>query len=189
MQSVKSNELWSPLSLAKALTAADNAIAQEVAQNSSLDGMGTTLPGVTCTEDKLDWISVGDSLLLLFRDSKLEQLNDDHSMLPVLMESAKSKGQNRAVALKDPRRHRLRSALIGRTPKLVDTGMLELRPKDIVLIASDGLETLDISEIRGVLTENRDRDPVSLVTIIITKILEKEALQQDNATLIVCRHG
>ena len=189
MQSVEISEPWSHQRLTKALTAADNAIALEIAKNGSLDGMGTTLLGVTRRGDKLDWISVGDSLLLLFRDSELEQLNDDHSMLPVLIESAEAKGQTRAVAYRDPRRHRLRSALIGTTPRLVDRGTFELRPNDVLLVATDGLETLNTFDLRAVLSKNQGSDPKKLAKNIIAKILEREALQQDNTTLLVYRHG
>lgn len=189
MQSVKNNELWGSQRLAKALTAADKAITWEISQNLSLGGMGTTLLGVTRRADKIEWVSVGDSLLLLFRGSELERLNDDHSMLPVLIESAEAKGQNRTVALSDPRRHRLRSALTGETPRLVDAGTLELLPQDILLLATDGLETLDMAELTHLLVKNHDKSPESLSAIIIAKILEREALRQDNATLIVYRHG
>lgn len=192
MQSVKcseSNEPWSSQSLINALIAADTAIAEAMDQDGSLAGMGTTLLGVTRRADTLEWVSVGDSPLLLFRDFKLEQLNDDHSMLPVLVESLEAKGQSRTLAKSDPRRHRLRSALIGSVPKLVDTGTLELRSKDIVLMASDGLETLDTFELNRTLTENYEKDPEAIATTIIDKIQEREAFKQDNATLIVYRHG
>lgn len=188
MRSVESGELWSPQRLPKALTEADNAIALEISQNSTLAGMGTTLLGVTRRGDELAWISVGDSLLLLFRGSELEQLNEDHSMLPVLIESAEAKGQARSVAYRDPRRHRLRSALIGIAPKLVDTGTVELCPQDILLVATDGLATLDMIELKVLLTENYGKAPESLASEIIAKMLEREALQQDNATLIVYGH-
>lgn len=189
MRSINNNGQWSPQRLISALTAADSSIAQAIAEDIQLSGMGTTLLGVTRRTDTLDWISVGDSLLLLLRGSKLERLNDDHSMLPVLLESVEAMGQKRTKALSDPRRHQLRSALTGNTPKLVDLGSHRLYPQDIVLIASDGLETLDMNELRDLIVLHRENDPEAIAANIINCIIERESLQQDNVTLIIYRHN
>lgn len=70
--------------LQSALDRANAAIAEEVDQNAALSGMGTTLVAAAVTKQGLHWISVGDSSLYLFRAGRLERLNEDHSMRPVI---------------------------------------------------------------------------------------------------------
>ena len=70
--------------LGGALDAANRAIAAALARDRALDGMGSTLVAAAFTPGGVAWVSVGDSPLLLFRDSRLYQLNEDHSLAPVL---------------------------------------------------------------------------------------------------------
>ncbi|MYK88913.1 MAG: SpoIIE family protein phosphatase, partial [Acidobacteria bacterium] len=66
--------------LGAALDAANRSIDDAVRENLSLDGMGATLVAATVTTDGLEWISVGDSPLYLYRAGRLKRLNEDHSM-------------------------------------------------------------------------------------------------------------
>src|SRR5680860_518743 len=54
-----------------ALEASNTAISEEVEECPDLDGMGCTIIAACLTRNELHWISVGDSLLLLFRDGQL----------------------------------------------------------------------------------------------------------------------
>lgn len=188
VRSVRKESPWSDERLTIALEEANYDISEAVNRDSSLRGMGTTFLAALCTGKRLAWISVGDSLLLLFRGSQLQRLNEDHSMLPHLIQSAEARGQNREVALMDPRRHRLRSALTGRSPEIVDSSDFELRPNDLLILASDGIETISMNELRSLLDRSAGKPPEVLSKLIIDEILEREALEQDNATLIIYRH-
>ena len=55
---------------------ANRAIDDAVRKNLSLDGMGTTLVAAAVTTDGLEWVSVGDSPLYLYRDGRLKRLFD-----------------------------------------------------------------------------------------------------------------
>ena len=70
--------------LRAALDAANRAIDDAIRENLSLDGMGATLVAAAVTADGLEWISVGDSPLYLYRRGRLKRLNEDHSMAPVI---------------------------------------------------------------------------------------------------------
>ena len=79
-------------------------------------GMGATLVAPVLMGDRLYWVSVGDSPLFLFRDGKLMQLNEDHSMAPQIDYLVRSGVMDPAVAMHHPDRNCLTSVLIGANP-------------------------------------------------------------------------
>ena len=101
-----------PDRLCACLEAANNALAAAIDANPQLDGMGTTVVAVVVSQEDqqhlLQWISVGDSPLWLFRDGQLCRLNADHSMAAVLAGC-----MTEEEAATDPKRHVLRSAVMG----------------------------------------------------------------------------
>lgn len=188
VSAVRSGAQWGQETLAFALEQANQRISSEVYADQSLRGMGTTLLGVVRCANRLEWISVGDSPLLLYRDSQLVRLNEDHSMLPILMQAARAQGQSSSVALSDPRRSRLRSALTGRPLRLVDASSCLLAPDDILILGSDGIETLTFDDIVNIFENAEDDNPERLVRTILRKLVERRSPRQDNATVVVYRH-
>lgn len=172
--------------LAAALTAANQAIASAVERDQALDGMGCTLLGASFGAAGLRWVSVGDSLLYLFRDNKLYQLNENHSLAPVLDRLADLGEIEREAALEHPRRHFLRSALTGAEIEMVDLTdhCLPLQPGDWVLLASDGLETLSDKALANLLAEHRHQTPEQLVEAVIAAIEGAADPYQDNTTVM-----
>ena len=73
-----------PERLLSALRSANDAIADEVRSNPVLSGMGTTLVAAVFGDAGVEWVSVGDSPLLLFRRGEIALLNEDHSLAPEL---------------------------------------------------------------------------------------------------------
>jgi serine/threonine protein phosphatase PrpC len=63
-----------------------------------------------------------------------------------------------------------------------------LRRGDLLLIASDGIETLSMSDLAALLERNRNSKTDELVDLIIGSIERCNAPQQDNVTLIAYRH-
>lgn len=175
--------------LASALEDANARIRDEVAASPELDGMGCTLIGASFDETALRWVSVGDSLLYLFRDNKLYQLNEDHSLAPVLDELVQSGEMSPSEALTHPRRHFLRSALTGGKIDMIDLNGdgLELEPDDWVLIASDGIETLSHSDIADVVASHRNDPPSALVENLLKAVEANHNPHQDNATVMAVR--
>src|SRR5215475_4572782 len=130
--------------LMKALSAVNAQIHNAAAADPALDGMGCTLLGVAVAKDAMRWISVGDSLLLLVRGGRVERLNQDHSMREILDGMVKAGRLSAEDAARDPQRNALRSAVSGDRIDLIDApeAACALEPGDVVLLASDGIDTL-----------------------------------------------
>jgi protein phosphatase len=106
--------------LRSALDAANGAIGALVGDRPSLRGMGSTLIGVAFNAGHANWVSVGDSPLYLYRRGEMARLNEDHSMAPVLDKLVEVGRLDPEEARDDPRRHLLRSAVVGEDLDLVD---------------------------------------------------------------------
>ena len=175
--------------LSRALTSANDSIATESVRDPALDGAGCTLLAAAIEDGALSWISVGDCSLYLFRGGELRKLNADHSMRPVYSEMVAAGRLSAWSAARDPRRTALRSALTRHEIPLVSTSPepLRLLPKDVVLLASDGLETLDGRAISRVLKRADGVAPEEAVKRLFAAIESAGARNQDNTTIIFCR--
>jgi serine/threonine protein phosphatase PrpC len=175
--------------LRKALEAGNAAIAAHVAQNSALRGMGCTLIGAWIDRDGLRWVSVGDSLLLLFRAPEVLRLNADHSLGAFLDDQARRKKISPAEAEANPYRNALRSALTGKAIEILDLQgePYPLADGDWLILASDGIGTLEGDEIGDIVYANRDASPEKMAEELIEAVLEKHAPDQDNTTVLVLK--
>lgn len=175
--------------LRQALQQANQAVADFAQEHGESKGLGSTLLAVLLMDEQLHWLSVGDSPLWLLRDGELQRLNKDHSMQPVLLRMAELGEITQAEALVDPNRHLLRSAVSGGEIRLVDVSEspLTLLPGDALLLASDGVSTLDVAAICGLLESTSDTQ-----SVVDTLLAEVEAIalpDQDNCSLILTRVG
>ncbi|MEZ5923130.1 MAG: SpoIIE family protein phosphatase [Hyphomicrobiaceae bacterium] len=175
--------------LKAALDRSNAAIGSAVAADPRLEGMGSTLLAVAFGEGGLTWVSVGDSPLYLFRDRHLYQLNQDHSLAPVLDQLAAEGELAAEEALLHPRRHYLRSALTGSGIELVDLhdSMFQLQPGDWILLASDGIETLEPGLIADLMAHYADADPDTLARALIETIQSMDNPAQDNTTVMAVK--
>ena len=80
--------------------------------------MGTTLVAAIVSPEHLYWISVGDSPLFLYRSGKLERLNEDHSLTPLIEQRVRIGEMSQEEADHHPDRHTLQSALRGQDMKI-----------------------------------------------------------------------
>lgn len=173
--------------LLAALTAANNGIADKVDANPLLSGMGSTLVAVTFGPEGIHWVSVGDSPLLLWRRGEIAMLNEDHSLAPDLDRIAAAGKITASEAKRDPRRHMLRSAVTGEDIDLVDISKraLVLEPGDYVILASDGLQSLDNSEIERIISAYGSDGATAVAGALIRTIDLLREPHQDNATVVV----
>src|SRR3569623_2648061 len=102
------------------LGAANAAIATKIAENPLLAGMGSTLIGAAFSPVGIEWVSVGDSPLFLFRRGEVALLNEDQSLAPELDRMVAEGKLTAEDARHDPRRHMLRSAVTGEEIDLLD---------------------------------------------------------------------
>ena len=172
--------------LSEALAYANDAIRREVTAEPGLHGMGCTLIGAVLEQAGLRWVSVGDSRLFLFRDGQLFQLNEDHSLAPLLDQLAEQGELTPAEALAHPRRHHLRSALTGEPIELVDLARerVVLLAGDCVILASDGIDTLEPDAIADVIEANRGRGAEAIATALIATVDGQGRAGQDNTTVM-----
>jgi serine/threonine protein phosphatase PrpC len=175
--------------LLNALGSANAALAAKVDANPVLSGMGTTLVAAVLSDDGVEWVSVGDSPLLLFRRGEIALLNEDHSLAPELDRLAKIGRISAEQAKNDPRRHMLRSAVTGEELDLVDVSRkpLVLESGDYVLLASDGVHTLDTAEIQRIVSAYAADGAEAVAGALIRAVEAMRDPHQDNTTIIAVR--
>ncbi len=171
------------------LQSSNDAIAAKIEADPVLSGMGSTIVGVAFDEDSVQWISVGDSPLFLFRRGEVAILNEDHSLAPELDRLAREGQISFEQARQDPRRHMLRSAVTGEDLDLVDQSIkpLALEDGDYVLLASDGLNTLQIDEIARIVAAYADDGAEAVASALIRSVEAWRDPHQDNTTVIAVR--
>lgn len=174
--------------LLEAAHAANQAIADSIARNPSMAGMGCTLVGALKLTDRLVWVSIGDSHVYLFRDGTLNKLNDDHSVYGELMAMVKDGKLTPSEAAANPKRNALRSALIGQPLTLIDINSATLQHGDLIVIATDGLDSLETAKITQVLKASRREDVEQITDSLLDAVREKGRKNQDNTTIVSYRH-
>lgn len=171
--------------LTEALEAANAALADRVRDAPQLTGMGCTLIGALTAENRLVWVSVGDSILFLLREGKLRRLNADHSFFGELLEMAARGEITRAEAEAHPKRNALRSALTGEKLNLVDQNTIELAPGDLVILASDGVETLSDGDIEAIANTEAPKGPAAIAEALLSEVEARARPRQDNTSIVV----
>ncbi|MBI2382443.1 MAG: serine/threonine-protein phosphatase [Gammaproteobacteria bacterium] len=145
--------------LKAALMAADRHLHDLQRRDPATAGMATTLVALYLEDDEAAALSVGDSYLLLLRDSELVQLNEMHSEGGVI------------------------TSCVGFRLEQVDLGEhWKLRRGDRFVLASDGLLALTESEITRLLANAESAE--AAVTGLLAAVRERGDPQQDNATLV-----
>jgi serine/threonine protein phosphatase PrpC len=161
----------------RAIESANAAIASDQATHPERNGMGTTLVGAHISIDGIAWISVGDSILFLWRDGALTRLNEDHSLRAVAKD-ANAKAANALV-----------SALTGQEIAMIDhrATPLSLAPNDLVIFASDGLLTITADAMRKSLDQAESRSLIEIGDALIAAVVAAGKPHQDNTTLVLAR--
>ena len=176
-----------PARLREALQLANRPSPTAVEENPTLNGMGCTLVGTSFGLAGVEWVSVGDSPMFLVRGGDIVLLNEDHSLAPEIDKLAAAGKISWEDAQADPRRHFLRSALTGTDIELIDRSHrpLVLEPGDVVIMASDGIHTLEPGEIlRVVDRECRERPRGRRRRADPAAVDAARDLYQDNTTLV-----
>ncbi|WP_158879803.1 PP2C family protein-serine/threonine phosphatase [Amycolatopsis anabasis] len=128
--------------LREAVANGNGAIAELVANDPDLDGMGTTLTAVLFSGSRLGMVHVGDSRAYLYRGGQFTQITRDDSFVNELLEQGRI---TEAEAATHPQRSLLLKALTGHEvePSLT---VREARAGDRYLICSDGLSGMVSNE-------------------------------------------
>lgn len=170
------------LDLADRLGAAVHDIADRLtaaaAQDSALQGTGTTLVALLVDGTRIGGAHVGDSRVYLLRDGELRRLTRDHTLVQTLVDEGRI---SEAEAAEHPRRSVLVRTLQEGTPAEPDLFHVEGRPGDRYLLCSDGVTAvLDDAAVHAALGEG---EPAAAVERLIS--LANEGGGPDNITCVV----
>lgn len=144
--------------------------------------MATTLLGVWLEPNGLSWVSVGDSPLLLVRDGRRLQLNEDHSDAPLV-----AKKRRRAPLANVPdTSHVIHHALSvdDLDHRDLASAPVPLMAGDVVVVASDGLDVLASATIVGACAE---QGAGAIAHALLDAVVRRAKPYQDNTTVIVAR--
>lgn len=171
--------------LRPALVHANGEMASAIEDDPSLRGMGSTLVSGLFFEDRFRWLSVGDSLVFHWRAGELRRINPLHTYGREL-DARAARGEISAVrAALHPDRAAITSAVMGRPLAEVAEGEPDLTAGDVVILASDGIETLSTEEIVAVCGTHGTSRASRIAEAIIRRIEQRAIPWQDNATVVV----
>lgn len=135
--------------LTEAVEAANLAVYEKGESISEYRRMGTTICAAVIADRQLTIAHVGDSRIYLFRDGKLLQLTQDHSLVADMVRQGLLTPEQ---ALVHPDRNTLTRAVGTNETIAVDTRTLSLSAGDRLLLCSDGLtKMMDTEAIETIL--------------------------------------
>ena len=122
--------------LRDAITQVNVDLFRQQAEDEKLSGMGTTLSVIWMSEHFVYLGHVGDSRVYRFREGKLEQMTDDHSLVGELMRAGYLTPEQ---AETHPNKNVILRAVGTEEGIDVDLAVEERQPGDLWLVCSDGL--------------------------------------------------
>jgi PPM family protein phosphatase len=170
--------------LRRAMHTANEAVVALARATGEPDDVGTTAAAVVVHEATLQWASVGDSRVYLWRGGRLVQATVDHVYAADLDVKVAAGRMTEEAAATDPDREALTSHLGNAHLRAIDHSVrpLPLFEGDRVLVCSDGLyRALTPEELSAPLAGNPQRACETLVE----RALAKRHDRQDNLTVIV----
>lgn len=178
-----------PERLRETVHSANETLLETMRSKPDLRGMGATLVASVIVSGSLYWVSVGDSLLYLYRDGKLKRLNQDHSMAPRIDAMVAAGQLDAEEGANHPDRNSLTSAITGKDIPHVDCPNVPyaVDEDDVIIMASDGLETLSVDEIVGVIEQHRQASGPQLAEELIKAVEAHEKPKQDNTSVAVLK--
>ena len=128
-------------SLKNAVVAANSRVYQLACQDISLSGMGTTVTALAIVKGLAYFAHVGDSRLYLFRDGKLRQLTQDHTLVAKMLKDGLITQEQ---AKNHPDRNIINRSIGTKPEEEIDVLKVPIRVQanDIFLLCTDGLYDL-----------------------------------------------
>lgn len=174
-----------PQKLISSLDAANQSVLQFAREQRLLGNVGTTLVAAVIFQHELYWISVGDSRIYLMQGESLTQLTSEHKYATELEKRAALGEISEEVAKNDPQRESLTSFLGLEKLEQVDISekSISLQKGDSIILCSDGvygsLSNDEILEVCRYLPTQEAAEE------LITLVLSKKIVNQDNATVAI----
>jgi len=182
-------ESYIPNFMTAAAAGANASVKDYVKANPMTRGMGATLVSMVLVENRMFWMSIGDSPLYHLRAGKMQQLNEDHSMAPQIDFMAKQGLIDPELAKDHPDRNCLTSVILGEQVAKTDcpSEPFELKVGDIVVVSSDGLQYLEDDKIKRILHKYRRRPSAEIAGYLLEAIETLADPDQDNVSLAVIK--
>jgi serine/threonine protein phosphatase PrpC len=178
-----------PTMMRAAAKKANACVRAHVQDNPGTRGMGATLVSLVLVENRMFWMSIGDSPLYLLRDGRLRQLNEDHSLAPQI-DFMHRQGLISATAAKNhPDRNCLTSVILGGKVARADCPKdpFELKLGDVVVVSSDGLQYLEEPRIQKILHRYRRRKAAEIAGYLLEALDDLADPDQDNISFSVIK--
>lgn len=154
-----------------------------------LGGMGCTLIAALFFMDRCEWLSVGDSFILLVRKGRVRRVNPLHTLAARLDAQVKRGEISKECAHAHPERAALTSVVSGEPIDEVSVGDLQLEQGDLMMLASDGIAALSEVEIASICRQLSAEDAKHIADTLVARIEALRLDGQDNATVIVVRRA
>ena len=169
--------------LATGIKLANVRIYEKAAGEARYRGMGTTIASVHFAEDCAYVGHVGDSRVYRFRDGKLAQVTEDHSLLNDYLKARKLTPEEIEAF---PHKNVIVRALGMKDTVVVDVSRLEPADGDIFLVCSDGLSGMVTDpDMEKLLAEKGDD-----LDVCVHELIERANQNggNDNVTCILARY-
>lgn len=147
---------------------------------------GSTLISVLIQEGWLQWLSIGDSRIYLYRAGRLFQLNREHVLEQEMLVDIVNNRRTLSQVYQNGKRKGLTSFIGMGELKYVDASPrpMRLQVGDKVLLMSDGVfNTLSETEIEAILTNKPD--VVQAAAVLEQSVLARNNPKQDNFTAVL----
>lgn len=153
-------------------------IRRAVDENPTYMGMGTTLVMVIIEEDHAHLAHVGDSRAYLIRDSRIQRLTRDHTVVQQEVDAGRLTPELARIV---PHKNILTKSVGTQGPVDPDTSTRMLESGDLIVLCSDGLnDAMEDHEIEATCAQFAAED--------LPEALVKQAIEQgseDNVTVVV----
>jgi protein phosphatase len=162
----------------------DRQICHEGEKNPTLKEMGSTLIGVLLQNSIAYWVHAGDSRLYLLREKQLFRLTKDQTLARFLLEE----GEIKPEQLDTHYSKNIMDQYLGCGFCEPEEGSFKIKPKDILIISSDGLHKyIDFDMIFSIIKTSASIE--SKVDSLVHAALEKGG--KDNITVVAIEvlHG
>ena len=170
--------------LLTAVEEANRRVLQAAQNDSTLEGMGTTLVAALQVEEDLSIASVGDSRAYLLDDDGFRVITDDQTWVN---EVGRPLGLDEESLKNHPMRHVLTMAIGASAPLTVNYYSVPLKSGAVVLMCSDGLHgVVESPQLEQILRGGRNGDTLEESC---RKLIHaaKEAGGPDNVTAVLVR--
>lgn len=140
--------------LSRAVNLANRKIFHLAQENDAYEGMGTTLTAAYIQDECIYFAHVGDSRAYVLKDSGLNQVTSDHTLVSALIKSGTITEEQ---AINHPKKNIITKALGTDADVACDVESISLDGVRAILLCSDGLTNLvSDSEIEGLLNKNEN---------------------------------